>query len=1440
MVRREKYHERVRFITDYIARYLNDQEVVEGDNIKVTFKEEEHLYRLDILDVQSNTAGEIKVVAKNENGEDTKVGSLEVQFSPEVDDIGEWKAGPGDEAKIVAKAKAFPFAEGTWYKVLEPASEEGGEAKVEKIDFDDKAFKRFSASVEENGLEATYTLSIKDATLEDAGMFELSCANRVGHMEKQASLAIITEEPSFPKPLADITTTLGSTCTFVSCVAGVPRPSVQWYQGDKELTKGKRRLFEEELTQEGTIYKMTVRDIVMKDFGDIILKATNMVGESVSPCIFQIVQVKPTIVADFPKMQEAKENSVFELSAKIDGSPPPTAVWLLEGEEIKADGERVIITQEESEDGNGFICTLKITKVGDQDNGRFCLLVKNTAGEAKLETMLDVIGKPKAPRVVSEIDPKEVVVPGKKDLKLKAKISGFPAPQIMWLRDGNEIKVRKGVLMSQDASGGANLVVEKCTMSDAGVYTAKGVNEVGECETSCTVTVTQAMEEPKFTSLLRSAKAVEGSPIKLEGKMVGHPQPEIKWMYNDQEWEPDNSRIKQFVNPDGTFGLVFESTNGDDKGAYVAIAYNSEGTARSLANIAIKTRLREGVEKSAPSFARPMGDISVDEGMKLRITTPIKGNPIPTFSWTKNGKPIESSRCHFFSDGELIGLEIVDANVGDTGSYECHLSNDEGSCVGVCNAEVKKVYSAPFFSKPLNSIQQLRDCDAKFVCEVNSNPRPEVAWFFNGQPVEESKRIKIKTNAMTRMLIIKKITDADIGSYTCVAKNQEGTLESRGSLEIVEFVEKGRNDAPEFLKKIGDEMVFRGMAARFTALVTGIPEPEFEFFFNNKPLFPTDRIHIVQERTGLIRLSMAYVEESDIGLYRLRVWNKHGEASCEARLVYDGLEVQPGQTLGNLYQGFEKYTMGGLPMPLPDKPLIIQMSDTKTTLTWKPALPLGPNLAPYYMVEMGEYPDGDWEEVYDEVRGICCDINGLVPLRDYKFRVSVRNRFGLSDPSPYCVAHRSVFGADFAAGDLFLRPGEPFDLTASMRFPQGFDIYKEPYEGYTHRPHFLKQEEVTQYAVKNSCPDITWNLYGFPMPSVSFKFEGKDLDIDGEKYTVNYTRNGVVKLSINGFTASDVGTYECYGVNDYGNMMQPVLVMMAQYPEFIKAPLDVNLIGVNGGKVECEIFGVPKPNVVWFKDFQPLKETSRVQAHHYPPQTYTLFFEDYITKDEGLYTVTASNLCGSISYSVMVRILEDEQEFEWMTYRRTKQVIPRTKGFDKFYHSCEEIGRGTQGVTYFVQQIVPIETEQSGHHAIEEAESKYWWLHRNVKKSEAPTQDDAMIPYRFTGGNFAAKMMHGNSCKSWMMNEFEMMNVLHHPRLIRLIEVYDAKDQMTLITELATGGELLDVITSEKYITEIEIARIVNQILEGVEYMHSKSIGHLGLTPCDILFTRPG
>ena len=40
----------------------------------------------------------------------------------------------------------------------------------------------------------------------------------------------------------------------------------------------------------------------------------------------QIVQIVPTVTADFPKMQERKEGAEFVLTAKLDGSPPPKVI----------------------------------------------------------------------------------------------------------------------------------------------------------------------------------------------------------------------------------------------------------------------------------------------------------------------------------------------------------------------------------------------------------------------------------------------------------------------------------------------------------------------------------------------------------------------------------------------------------------------------------------------------------------------------------------------------------------------------------------------------------------------------------------------------------------------------------------------------------------------------------------------------------------------------------------------------------------------------------------------------------------------------------------------------------------------------------------------------------------------------------------------------------
>ena len=127
--------------------------------------------------------------------------------------------------------------------------------------------------------------------MEDAGQYRIKCVNRVGATVRDsnllhftqfyttllkfifsASLAIVTEPPAFTTPLNDVTTQLGTTSSFEAVVTGTPRPEVAWFRDGSELKKGKRVLFEEEPNPEGGFkYRVTIRDIVMKDFGQVLM-----------------------------------------------------------------------------------------------------------------------------------------------------------------------------------------------------------------------------------------------------------------------------------------------------------------------------------------------------------------------------------------------------------------------------------------------------------------------------------------------------------------------------------------------------------------------------------------------------------------------------------------------------------------------------------------------------------------------------------------------------------------------------------------------------------------------------------------------------------------------------------------------------------------------------------------------------------------------------------------------------------------------------------------------------------------------------------------------------------------------------------------------------------------------------------------------------------------
>lgn len=48
----------------------------------------------------------------------------------------------------------------------------------------------------------------------------------------------------------------------------------------------------------------------------------------------------------------------------------------------------------------------------------------------------------------------------------------------------------------------------------------------------------------------------------------------------------------------------------------------------------------------------------------------------------------------------------------------------------------------------------------------------------------------------------------------------------------------------------------------------------------------------------------------------------------------------------------------------------------------------------------------------------------------------------------------------------------------------------------------------------------------------------------------------------------------------------------------------------------------------------------------------------------------------------MVRIEESESEYGYMTYSKGRSIKPKTKPLGDFYDLGDELGRGTQGITY--------------------------------------------------------------------------------------------------------------------------------------------------------------
>ncbi|KAM7103035.1 death-associated protein kinase 2 isoform 2-T3 [Ciconia maguari] len=112
-----------------------------------------------------------------------------------------------------------------------------------------------------------------------------------------------------------------------------------------------------------------------------------------------------------------------------------------------------------------------------------------------------------------------------------------------------------------------------------------------------------------------------------------------------------------------------------------------------------------------------------------------------------------------------------------------------------------------------------------------------------------------------------------------------------------------------------------------------------------------------------------------------------------------------------------------------------------------------------------------------------------------------------------------------------------------------------------------------------------------------------------------------------------------------------------------------------------------------------------------------------------------------------------------------------------------------------------------------------------------------------TGVEYAAKFIKKRQSRASrrgvrreeIEREVTILQQILHANIIKLHDIYENKTDVVLILELVSGGELFDFLAQKESLSEEEATRFIKQILDGVNYLHSKKIAHFDLKPENIM-----
>nr|XP_043901187.1 myopalladin isoform X3 [Solea senegalensis] len=355
------------------------------------------------------------------------------------------------------------------------------------------------------------------------------------------------------------------------------------------------------------------------------------------------------------KNYKAVEGVPVTFTCKVVGIPLPKVYWFKDGKQIL----RKNIHYKKIREGDGT-CALHIESTTSDDDGNYTIMAANPQGRISCSGHLIVqTGPPRnrltpihSQRVRARIQqveseqteerffqPHFLQAPGDmmahegRLCRLDCKVSGLPNPELMWLVNGRPIYPDLYHKLLVRENGIHSLVIDPLTQRDGGTYTCIASNKAGQSSFSLELKVVEkeTKHPPQFVEKLQNMGIPEGTPVRLECRVVGMPHPVIFWKKDNDTIPKTKDRISMTQDATGYVCLLIQPTTKDDAGWYTVAAKNEAGIVSCTCRLDIYAQWHQSIPapmKKAPRTGSRYAALT-GQGLDIKSAFPTsETNPI--------------------------------------------------------------------------------------------------------------------------------------------------------------------------------------------------------------------------------------------------------------------------------------------------------------------------------------------------------------------------------------------------------------------------------------------------------------------------------------------------------------------------------------------------------------------------------------------------------------------------------------------------------------------------------------------------------------------------------------------------------------------------------------------------------------------------------------------